>query len=84
MLVEATVCKSIFFSMDNFSGYNYIKMHPHKVENTALSNATFITYYVVCCLERLSNLSANNDCYFHDILHDCVKNHINDTRAMSK
>ena len=47
LLIDSTVGNAMFFFMDEFSGYNQIRMAPKNVEKTAFRTSISKFYYTV-------------------------------------
>lgn len=76
MLVDATREHSMFSFMDNFSGYNQIKIDPYDIEKIAFQTQIDTFHYTVM-LFGLKNAGSTYhrtmSATFHDMLHDVTK-----------
>ncbi|KAA3481368.1 RNA-directed DNA polymerase (Reverse transcriptase), Ribonuclease H [Gossypium australe] len=85
-LVDNTAGYSLFSFMDDFSGYNQIKMHPEDMEKT-----TFITIWGTFCYKvmpiGLKNIGATYQraivTLFHDMMYKEIDVYIDDMIAKS-
>ena len=86
-LVDNTVKHSLFSFMDEFSGYNQIKMAPEDMEKT-----TFLTMWGTFCYKvmpfGLKNAGATYQramvMLFHDIMHKEIEMYVDDMIAKSQ
>ncbi|XP_017624818.1 uncharacterized protein LOC108468445 [Gossypium arboreum] len=86
-LVDNTVGYSLFSFMDEFFGYNQIKMHPEDMEKT-----TFITLWGMFCYKVMSfGLKNEGATYqrpmvslFHDMMHKKIEVYVDDMIAKSR
>ncbi|KAG8480517.1 hypothetical protein CXB51_024611 [Gossypium anomalum] len=86
-LVDNTAGYSLFSFMDDFSGYNQIKMHPEDMEKT-----TFVTMWGTFCYKvmpfGLKNAGATYQramvTLFHDMMHKEIEFYVDDMIAKSK
>ncbi|KAA3485260.1 RNA-directed DNA polymerase (Reverse transcriptase), Ribonuclease H-like protein [Gossypium australe] len=86
-LVDNMVGYSQFSFMNDFSGYNQIKMHPEYMEKT-----TFMTMWGTFCYKvmpfGLKNVGATYQramvTLFHDLMHKEIKVYVNDMIAKSR
>ena len=87
MLIDTTANHEMFSFMDGFSGYNKIKMDPKDAEITVFKTPIGKFYYTVMPF-GLKNAGAIYQramtVTFHDMIHDCVKNYVDDLVAKSK
>lgn len=79
MLVETTSRHSMFFLLGGFSGWNQIKMD-HLDAKTLLWIPMGNFHYTVVSfgLKMVVPISTSHDANFPDMLHDCVKDYVND------
>lgn len=81
ILVDATAGHSLLSFMDAFHGYNQIKMDPYDAKKIVFRTPMGNFLYTSCHVAS-KNVGAIYRCemtvIFHDVLHDCIKDYLND------
>ena len=86
-LIDTTAGHEMFSFMDDFSGYNQIRMVPEDAEKTAFRTLFGNFHYVVMPF-GLKNVGATYQramtAIFHDMIHDFVEDNVDDLVVKSK
>lgn len=87
LLVDSAAGSFMFLFMDGYSGYNQIRMAAKDAEKTAFRTPIGNFYYTVMPF-GLKNTGATYQrimtAIFHDIMHEEMKDYVNDTVVKSK
>ena len=87
LLIDSVVGSTMFSFMDEFSGYNQIRMAPNDAEKTAFRTPIDNFYYTVMPF-GLKNASVNYQrtmtIIFHDMMHQELEDYVDDIVVKSK
>ena len=87
LLIDSAVGSTMFSFMDEFSGYNQIRMAPNDAEKTAFRTPIDNFYYTVM-LFVLKNASATYQrtmtTIFHEMIHQELEDYVDDIVVKSK
>lgn len=87
MLVDTIICHLVVSIIDGFNGYNQTNMHLYDVEKADFNTSIGNFHYTIMPF-GLKNVEGIYQrvmtIYFHDILHGCLENYVDDIVANSK